>query len=334
MASWRETHLWRETCAVPATLEQTLAGTEGIEAVAHLVAGGDGRRIVATGNGAAYYAATALWLASLGGRPGPEVLCVPAGLLARGAFVWRDGDVLLAFSSSGEMRDVIEALDAGAPTPFAAITASPASTIGSRAAAIAHVTVASQDAVTHTQAFCGNVVAALAVWASITGDKALGTALRSVPEVVAGSLSEAERWAADLPELHPSAGIVFGSRHAWAGALEGALLLKEVAGIPAEGVETREGATSAMYPLQPGHLVVSLPTAGDLLFEEAEEICAGRGATVLRAPGGDLADPRLSAVTMFPATVALAARLGVESGLDVDQPAWTNAYYAVARGPA
>ena len=127
---------------------------------------------------------------------------------------------------------------------------------------------------------------------------------------------------------------MFGSRHAWAGALEGALLLKEVAGIPAEGVETREGATSAMYPLQPGHLVVSLPTAGDLLFEETEEICAGRGATVLRAPGGDLADPRLSAVTMFPATVALAARLGVESGLDVDQPAWTNAYYAVARGPA
>ena len=334
MAPWHETHLWRETCAVPATLEATLADTEGIEAVARLVAGGDGRRIVATGNGAAYYAATALWLASLGGRPGPEVLCVPAGLLARGAFVWRDGDVLLAFSSSGEMRDVIEALDAGAPTPFAAITASPASTIGSRAAAIAHVTVASQDAVTHTQAFCGNVVAALAVWASITGDKALATALRSVPEVVAGSLSEAERWAADLPELHPSAGIVFGSRHAWAGALEGALLLKEVAGIPAEGVETREGATSAMYPLQPGHLVVSLPTAGDLLFEEAEEICAGRGATVLRAPGGDLADPRLSAVTMFPATVALAARLGVESGLDVDQPAWTNAYYAVARGPA
>ena len=43
---------------------------------------------------------------------------------------------------------------------------------------------------------------------------------------------------------------------------------------------------------------------------------------------------RFSAVTMFPATVALAARLGVESGLDVDQPAWTNAYYAVARGPA
>jgi hypothetical protein len=112
------------------------------------------------------------------------------------------------------------------------------------------------------------------------------------------------------------------------------LLLKEVAGTPAEGVETREGATSAMYALRPSHLVVSLPTAGDTLLEEAERICAARGATVIRAPGGELADPRLSAVAAFPATVALATRLGVERGLEVDAPAWTDAYYAVARRPA
>jgi fructoselysine-6-P-deglycase FrlB-like protein len=330
-ASWRETSLWHETAAVPSTLEQTLSDTDGITAVARLVGAGDVRRVVATGNGAAYYAAVALWLASLGGRPGPDVQCVPAGLLARGAFAWREGDLLLAFSSSGEMRDVIEALDAGAPTPFAAITASAASTIGSRADAVALVTVASQEAVTHTQAFCGNVVAALSVWAGVTGDETLAVALRELPDVLGGAVETAVAWATGLPELRPSAGIVFGSRHAWAGALEGALLLKEVAGIPAEGVETREGATSAMYPLRPGHLVVSLPTAGDTLVDEAEATCGARGATVLRAPGGDLADPRLSAVTSFPAAVALAARLGLEGGLDIDRPAWTEAYYAVAR---
>ena len=55
---------------------------------------------------------------------------------------------------------------------------------------------------------------------------------------------------------------------------------------------------------------------------------------MLRAPGGDLADARLSGVTAFPALVALAARLGFERGLDVDRPAWTDQYYAVARGPA
>ena len=334
-ASWRETALWCETSEIPGTLERTLDDTRGIVAVADLIGAPDVRRVVVTGNGAAYYAAMALWLASLCDRPGPEVLCVPAGLLAGGAFPWRTGDVLLAFSSSGEMRDVIEALDAGAPTPFAAITASPDSTIGSRADAVAVVTVGSQDAITHTQAFCGNVVAALSIWAVVTGDAPLTSAIRSVPPVVAAAVRAAETWATELPDLHaPSAGIVFGTRHAWAGALEGALLLKEVSGIPAEGVETREGATSAMYPLRPGHIVVSLRTAGDTLVEEAEAICAARGATVLRAPGGDLADPRLSAVTAFPATVALAARLGVEAGLDVDSPAWTDAYYAVARGVA
>ncbi|MEI7761449.1 MAG: hypothetical protein WCJ67_11920 [Thermoleophilia bacterium] len=332
---WPTTNLWHETSAIPSTLGRTLADTEGFAAVAHLVGTNDVRRIIATGNGAAYYAATALWLASLEGRPGPEVLCLPAGLLARGAFSWRTGDVLLAFSASGEMRDVIEAIDAGAPKPFAAITASPNSTIGSRAEAVALVTVASQHAVTHTQAFCGNVVAALSVWAAVTEDTALQAAICGLPDIMAAAVESAEAWAMNLPDLmSPTAGIVFGSRHAWAGALEGALLLKEVAGIPAEGVETREGATSAMYPLGPGHLVVSLPTAGDTLLDEAEGICAARGATVLRAPGGDLTDARLSAVTSFPATVALAARLGVEAGLDVDSPAWTDAYYAVARDSA
>ena len=333
--AWRGTELWRETSEIPAALEQTLDDGHGIAAVATLIAARDVRRVVATGNGAAYYAAMALWLASLGGRAGPEVLCVPAGLLAGGTFEWRPGDILLAFSSSGEMRDVIEALDAGVPTPFAAITASPESTIGSRADAVAIVTVGSQNAITHTQAFCGNVVAALSVWATVTGDAQFTSAIRSIPAVVEAAARAAEAWVAGLPDLHiPPAGIVFGSRHAWAGALEGALLLKEVSGIPAEGVETREGATSAMYPLRPGHIVVSLRALGDTLAEEAEATCAARGATVLRAPGGDLSDPRLSAVTAFPATVALAARLGVEAGLDVDRPAWTDAYYAVARGVA
>lgn len=334
MASWRETYLWRETRAVPESLARTASDTEGIDAVARLLGGPGVRRIVATGNGAAYYAAVALWLASLEGRSGPDVLALPAGLLAKGAFRWREGDALLAFSSSGEMRDVIEALDAGAPTPFAAVTASPGSTIGSRADAVGLVTIESQDAVTHTQGFCGNVLVALAVWATITGDAGLRAAVLDAPDAVEGSCEAAEEWALALPCLAPSAGVVFGSGPAWAGALEGALLLKEVACLPAEGVETREGATSAMYPLGPGHVVVSLPTGPDAVLDEAEAICAARGATVLRAPGGARGDRRLAALTTFPALIALSARLGTERELDVDQPSWTDAYYAVARGSA
>jgi glutamine---fructose-6-phosphate transaminase (isomerizing) len=327
------TGLWQDVSELPDSLAATTAAREGIEDVAALLGSDRVRRIVATGNGAAYYVAVALWLASLEGRSGPEVVAVPSGLVARGAFGWRPGDALLAISSSGEFRDVIEAVDAGVPLPYAAITSSAGSTLGSRAGARALVTVRQQRAVTHTQAFCGAVAAALAVWAEVSGDAALRDAVACVSGESAIALDAARLWVESTAGLDAPAAVAFGSGPAWAAALEAALLLKEVAGIPAEGVETREGATSAMMALQPGHLVLSLPTGDDPLLDEAEAICRGRGATVARAPvvGGDR---RLAAILSFPAAVALGERIGVARGLDVDRPAWTDAYYRVARTSA
>ena len=326
-----ETGLWRDVAELPSSLAATLDGA-GIDDVAALL-GADGvRRVVASGNGAAYYVAVALWLASLEGPTGPEVVAAPSGLLARRSFAWRPGDVLLAVSSSGEFRDLVEAVDAGVPVPLAAVTANHGSTLGRRAAARALVSVPSQRAVTHTQAFCGGVVAALAVWAAVTADSALMAALRCLPQELDGTIAEARTWVDESAGIDAETAIVVGSGPAWAAALEAALLLKEVAGIPAEGVETREGATSAMMALRPGALALSLPTgAEDPLLVEAEEICAGRGAIVVRAPIPAVADSRLAAVSTFPAAAALAVRLGVERGLDVDRPAWTEAYYRVAR---
>jgi fructoselysine-6-P-deglycase FrlB-like protein len=327
------TGLWRDVEELPSSVEATLADTTGLERVAALLGGDSVRRIVASGNGASYYVAVALWLASLEGRErAPEVVAVPSGLLARGAFAWRPGDALLVVSSSGEFRDLVEAIDGVAPTAYAAVTANGDSTLGSRAAARALVAVPNQRALTHTQAFCGAVAAALAVWAKVTSDPALEASLRSLPADLERSVAQARSWVDAVGELDPEVAIVFGGGPAWAAALEAALLLKEVAGIPAEGVETREGATSAMMALRPGALALSLPTAADEpLLEEAETICAGRGAAVLRAPVGETADRRLAAVSTFPAAAALSARLGLERGLDIDAPDWTDAYYRAAR---
>ncbi len=329
------TGLWRDVTELPSSLAATLEDRAGIEEVAALVRSDGVRRVVASGNGAAYYVAVALWLASLEGPPGPEVVAVPSGLLARGAFAWRPGDVLLAVSSSGEFRDLVEAVDAGVPTPFAAVTATAGSTLGSRAGARALVSVPNQRAVTHTQAFCGAVVAALGVWAAVTSDATLDASLRVLPDQLERTIDHARTWVDQLGEIEAETAIVFGSGPAWAAALEAALLLKEVAGIPAEGVETREGATSAMMALRPGALALSLPAADeDPLLAEAEQICAGQGATVLRAADGDTVDRRLAAVSTFPSAAALSARLGIERGLHVDRPAWTEAYYRVARRTA
>ncbi|MGH3102685.1 MAG: hypothetical protein ACRDN6_01130, partial [Gaiellaceae bacterium] len=78
---------------------------------------------MAAGNGASLYVVQALWLASLRSSATgvPEVVAVPAGLLGTGGFAWREGDRLLAVSSSGELRDVVEALPA-VPAPYAAVT--------------------------------------------------------------------------------------------------------------------------------------------------------------------------------------------------------------------
>lgn len=329
------TGLWRDVTELPSSLTATLEGRTGLEEVAALV-GADGvRRVVASGNGAAYYVAVALWLASLEGSTGPEVVAVPSGLLARGAFAWRPGDVLLAVSSSGEFRDLVEAVESGAPTPFAAVTANAGSTLGSRAGARALVSVPNQRAITHTQAFCGAVVAALGIWATVTSDPTLDVALRRLPDELEGTIALARAWVDELGEVEAETAIAFGSGPAWAAALEAALLLKEVAGIPAEGVETREGATSAMMALRPGALALSLAVpAEDPLLAEAEAICAGQGARVLRAAARDTLDRRLAAVSTFPSAAALSARLGIAGGLDVDRPAWTEAYYRVARRTA
>jgi fructoselysine-6-P-deglycase FrlB-like protein len=327
---WRESGIWQDVSEIPGALAATLEAADGVSETASLLGANGVRRIVATGNGAAYYVAVALWLASLEGRPGPEVVAVPSGLVARGRFDWRPGDVLLAISSSGEFRDLIEAVEA-LDAPFAAVTATPDSTIGSRAAARTLVSVPHQRAATHTQAFCGAVGAALTVWAEITDDATLLSALEQSPGATAAAVDAAARWTVDAETLDATYAVVVGSGPAWAAALEAALLLKEVADVPAEGLETREGATSAMFALRPGHVVLALPTGDDPLLDEAERVCRARGATVVRAPHSDGIDRRLAAITTFPAAAALCARIGHGRGLDIDRPAWVDAYYDVAR---
>lgn len=328
--------VWREAAALPDTLQATLDASGGVDELAAALGARGVRRIVATGNGASWYAALALWLASLRapGTGAPEVLALPGGLLASGDVHWRDGDLLLAFSSSGEFRDVIEAVEQdGTPAPFALVTANPDSTLGRRAGALVQVSVRSQEAVTHTQGYCGAAVAALAAWARVTADRELERAVAGTPELAARALAAAPGWAeAAVAELErPTAAVAFGPGPAWAAALEAALLLGEIAIVPAQGTEVREGATTSMYPLGSGQLALSLPGGAARLTEEAEAVCARRGATVLRAPGEAGDDPRLALLSGFPAPLALAVLLAQREGLDPDVPSWHADYLATAR---
>jgi fructoselysine-6-P-deglycase FrlB-like protein len=246
--------LWQEARAIPSALERTLGEARGFDDVAALITADGVRRVVATGNGAALYVAHALWLASLEEESGFELVAVPAGVLASGGFEWRAGDRLLVVSSSGELRDALEALEQGAPRPYAAVTADERSAIGAGAEAAALVHVQEQETHTHTQAYCGNLAAAMAVWARAAGDDVLLETLSAAPSVLETLIAEAEAWAPGAADEvgAPSAAVAFGSGLAWAAALEAALLLGEVAGVPAHGLENPRGRHDRCVRARPG----------------------------------------------------------------------------------
>lgn len=140
------------------------------------------------------------------------------------------------------------------------------------------VTVDRQRAVTHTQAYVGNVAAMLALLADLAANDSLAREVRDLPSACAGALDSAVEWVRGLDdermselnhdwvgrsEWGPGPAVAFGAGTEWAAALEAALLLKEIAGIPAEGLETREGGTSGMFALCAEHMALSLPTADD-----------------------------------------------------------------------
>jgi fructoselysine-6-P-deglycase FrlB-like protein len=327
--------LWQDVRDMPGNLQKSVGLSAGIEALADRIVDESVRRIVAVGNGASYYVAQALWLATLAGERCPkEVIAVPSGLVARGTFRWRDGDLLLAISSSGEFRDIVEAIDSGTrPAGIVTVTAEPDSTVARASDAVAVVLNPTQRATTHTQAFCGAVAVCLAIWARVSGDDVLARAVEEVPTACERAILSTSDWYDSLPDVEtPTAVITYGTGPAWAAALESALLIKEVARIPCEGVETREGATATMTGLSPDHLVLSLPTgASDPLVDEADEMCARQGATVLRVPGGAESDRRLAAITTFPGAVALSVELALRGGHDPDEPEWIETYYSTAR---
>jgi fructoselysine-6-P-deglycase FrlB-like protein len=323
--------LWQDTEGIPAAIRSTLAARDGFDDVVAVL--GRARRAVVSGNGAAWYVALAAWLATLEGRASPPpLIAVPAGVLARGRFNWRGGDVLLAVSASGELRDLVEVLAAPAserPRATALITATPSSTLARHADAVATTRLEGAAAFTHSQAYAANLVAALDLVARWSGDAELGEAVTTAAVAAEQAIAVAAAWTpnVDMPRM----ATVFGSGCAWAAALQGALLLREVARLPAEGTETREAATSSMFAMAGGDLVVSLPVRGDQFADETERMCATRGARVLRAPGCDTGDPRLAPLLAFPASARLAIALAERQGLDPDAPAAAATYYATAR---
>ncbi|NLT56213.1 MAG: glutamine--fructose-6-phosphate transaminase (isomerizing) [Actinomycetales bacterium] len=265
-----------------------------------------------------------------------------------------DGRTLVvAISQSGETMDTIMAVrharELGARV--VAICNTHGSTIPRESDAALYTHAGPEIAVASTKAFLAQITACYLLGlylAQLRGTKAQAeireilTQLQAMPDKIQkvldglGQVRQMARWMAD------SRSVLFLGRHVgYPVAMEGALKLKELAYIHAEGFaagELKHGPIALIEPGQPVFVVVPSPKGRDPLHSKVvsniQEINARGARTIVIAEEGDTdvvpyasdvihvpAAPTLLAplVTVVPLQV-FACELAAAKGLDVDQP--------------
>lgn len=261
--------------------------------------------------------------------------------------------LVVAVSQSGETMDTLMAVrharEQGAKV--LAIVNTHGSTIPRESDAVLYTHAGPEIAVASTKAFLAQITAAYLLGlylAQLRGNKYADEVteildeLRAMPEKIqqvldrAGRVREIARWMADTQS------VLFLGRHVgYPVAMEGALKLKELAYIHAEGFaagELKHGPIALIEPGQPVFVVVPSPRGRDSLHSKVvsniQEIRARGARTIVIAEDGDEAvRPFADEVFYVPQTPTLlapllavvplqvfACELATAKGLDVDQP--------------
>ena len=261
--------------------------------------------------------------------------------------------LVVAVSQSGETMDTLMAVrharEQGATV--LAIVNTHGSTIPRESDAVLYTHAGPEIAVASTKAFVAQIAAAYLLGlylAQLRGNMfadevaAILAELRAVPEKIqqvidrSGRVREVARFMADTPT------VLFLGRHVgYPVAMEGALKLKELAYIHAEGFpagELKHGPIALIEPGQPVFVIVPSPRGRDSLHSKVvsniQEIRARGARTLVIAEEGDEAVlPFADEVFTVPATPTLlaplvsviplqifACELATAKGLDVDQP--------------
>jgi glucosamine--fructose-6-phosphate aminotransferase (isomerizing) len=165
--------------------------------------------------------------------------------------------------------------------------------------------------------------------------------LSAVADRCAAALVEARRI---IPDLIPVVSNIehafyFGAGNAYAAALEGALKMKEMAILHAEGSETWEMASGPATVVSEKSLCVALYTGeeSDASTADTSRHALQWGARVLdagpTAPAGDWhlpvvasVVPSFSSLALLPPLALLAYRNARARGYNPDQPAWRERY--------
>ena len=264
-----------------------------------------------------------------------------------------DKTLVISVSQSGETMDTLMAVkyavNAGART--LSICNTQGATIPRESDAVMYTHAGPEVAVASTKAFVAQIAAfylfalhLAAVRGTLTKQEISGLLeeLQAVPEQLATVLEQHDKIKELAGWMVDTSAVLFLGRHAgFPVALEGALKLKELAYIHAEGFaagELKHGPIALIEPGQPVFVVVPSPRGKDSLHPKVvsniQEIRA-RGARILAIaeqgdaavlPYADVVIPIPLASTLFEPLLAVAPlqifamELAAAKGLDVDQP--------------
>lgn len=261
----------------------------------------------------------------------------------------QEGDVIIAISQSGETADTLVALEKAKEQ--GALIFGVVNAVGSSIARLSHAgayTHAGPEiGVASTKAFTGQLAVLTMVALKIAKAKGaisdekylqLLQELETVPEKVAVILEQADQ-IKTIATIFQNAGdaLFLGRGYNFPVALEGALKLKEISYIHAEGypaAEMKHGPIALVTDTLPVVFIATKDSYHEKIISNMQEIKARKGIVISIITEGDQISPTLSnaVFSIPPADEIIAPMLsviplqllsyyvGVEKGFDVDKP--------------
>jgi glucosamine--fructose-6-phosphate aminotransferase (isomerizing) len=303
------------------------------------------RRIFIIGNGTSLYTSLAASYTArlLAGPDDPLVLAFPAGDFRYFTPAIEPNDVVIGMSASGEFRDVLSVFERLRGQCFlVGITHVPGSSLTRLTEHILFSGGGASHVPVMTKTYASTLTALhLLLLEIFNAPVSYFDDLNEVADRCENALTHARKI---IPDLVPTLSkfehaFYFGAGNAYAAALEGALKMKEMAILHAEGSETWEMASGPATVVSEKSFCVALYTGQDTDSSTADTAKHARqwGARVLEvgpnAPTRDWQLPvekstvsSFSSLALIPPLALLAYRTAQARGYNPDKPAWRERY--------
>jgi glucosamine--fructose-6-phosphate aminotransferase (isomerizing) len=303
------------------------------------------RRIFIIGNGTSLYTslAASYTARNLAGPDDPLVLALPAGDFRYFTPAVQPNDVVIGMSASGEFRDVLSVFERlRGQCVLIGITHVPGSSLTRLTDHILLSGGGPSRVPVMTKTYASTLTALhLLLLEAFNAPTAYFDDLSAVADRCETALTNAKKI---IPDLVPAISkfehaFYFGAGNAYAASLEGALKMKEMAILHAEGSETWEMASGPATVVSEKSFCVALYTGEDTDSSTADTAQHSHqwGARVLDvgpvAPTGDWqlaveasSVPSFSSLALIPPLALLAYRTAQARGYNPDKPAWRDRY--------